>query len=154
MKRIYVGLCLLLGMSTEAGWAQKARMNLLLNNQDLSYEVRYEDQLVISPSPLGLNVDNQWLGKDVTFKPATNTTQDGIKTYVVQRQGQTMFHVELQEFDDGVAFRYRIPAKGPKCIYGEATSRLLFLPRHAPGTPAVRSNTVGSKLIKSVKQIN
>ena len=25
MKRIYVGLCLLLGMSTEAGWAQKAR---------------------------------------------------------------------------------------------------------------------------------
>lgn len=122
MKRIYVGLCLLLGMSTEAGWAQKARMNLLLNNQDLSYEVRYEDQLVISPSPLGLNVDNQWLGKDVTFKPATNTTQDGIKTYVVQRQGQTMFHVELQEFDDGVAFRYRIPAKGPKCIYGEATS--------------------------------
>lgn len=122
MKRIYVGLCLLLGMSTEAGWAQKARMNLLLNNQDLSYEVRYEDQLVISPSPLGLNVDNQWLGKDVTFKPATNTTQEGIKTYVVQRQGQTMFHVELQEFDDGVAFRYRIPAKGPKCIYGEATS--------------------------------
>ena len=122
MKRIYVGLCLLLGMSTEAGWAQKARMNLLLNNQDLSYEVRYEDQLVISPSPLGLNVDNQWLGKDVTFKPAINTTQEGIKTYVVQRQGQTMFHVELQEFDDGVAFRYRIPAKGPKCIYGEATS--------------------------------
>ena len=122
MKRIYVGLCLLLGMSTSAGWAQKARMNLLLNNQDLSYEVRYEDQLVISPSPLGLNVDNQWLGKDVTFKPATNTTQDGIKTYVVQRQGQTMFHVELQEFDDGVAFRYRIPAKDPKCIYGEATS--------------------------------
>lgn len=86
MKRIYVGLCLLLGMSTEAGWAQKARMNLLLNNQDLSYEVRYEDQLVIPPSPLGLNVDNQWLGKDVTFKPATNTTQEGIKTYVVQRQ--------------------------------------------------------------------
>ena len=69
MKRIYVGLCLLLGMSTEAGWAQKARMNLLLNNQDLSYEVRYEDQLVISPSPLGLNVDNQWLGKDVNPRP-------------------------------------------------------------------------------------
>ena len=118
-------------------------MNLLLNNQDLSYEVRYEDQLVISPSPLGLNVDNQWLGKDVTFKPATNTSQDGIKTYVVQRQGQTMFQPS--------ATGYR-----PKVLNVSMEKRLhlLFLPRHAPGTPAVRSNTVGSKLIKSVKQIN
>lgn len=121
-KRIYINLCLFIIISIEICLGQKAQMNLLLDNDELSYEIRYDNKLIISSSPLGINVDNQWLGKNVTYKNETNTSKNNIKTYSIQKQGQTILYLDVQEFDDGIAFRYRIPTDGPKCIYGEATS--------------------------------
>ena len=74
-KRIYINLCLFIIINIDICLGQKAQMNILLDNNELSYEVRYDNKLIISSSPLGINVDNQWLGKNVTYKNETNTSK-------------------------------------------------------------------------------
>ncbi len=102
-------------------WGQKAQMNLSIEKERLSYNVSYEGRSVIDSSPLGLNVDNVLLGKDVNITPV-ETKEQGGKCYEVKHKGTLSFYIDVREFDDGVAFRYRIPSEGPRCIYGEQTA--------------------------------
>lgn len=102
-------------------WAQKARMSLGIEKNKLSYEVTYEGRSIISSSPLGLNVDNCMLGQEVTVNSPV-LTGPGQACYEIKRNGVLSFYVDVREFDDGVAFRYRIPSEGPRCIYGEQTA--------------------------------
>ena len=88
----------------------------------LSFEVSYNKKVVIPSSPLGLNVDNRILGKGVSVTPVMSQSGNGIKTYEVKHTDGSLLYVDVRESDDGVAFRYRLPADGPKCIYGEQTT--------------------------------
>lgn len=101
--------------------AQKAQMSLGIEKEGLTYEVSYEGRSVIASSPMGLNVDNCLLGKGVTIVPLA-AEEPGKECYEIRREGALSFYVDVREFDDGVAFRYRIPSEGPRCIYGEQTS--------------------------------
>ncbi|WP_370848192.1 glycoside hydrolase family 97 N-terminal domain-containing protein [Phocaeicola coprophilus] len=51
----------------------------------------------------------------------TESSDESIRSYLANGVHNS-FYVDIREFDDGIAFRYRIPANGPKCVYGESTS--------------------------------
>lgn len=110
----------LFALSPALLWAQKAELNLHVVGGRLCYDVEYQGRTVVSSSPLGLNVDRNPLGEEARIV-ATDSTGKGV-TYTIERtDGQTYF-VDTRRFDDGVALRYRIPADGPRCIYGEQTA--------------------------------
>lgn len=119
MKNRFVYVGVVMALSSASLWAQKARMALDIKENQLSFEVAYEGKRVISSSPLGLNVDNCTLGKGVTLSASV---QSEGTCYVVERDGEVSWYIDVREFDDGVAFRYRIPSDGPRCIYGEQTA--------------------------------
>lgn len=97
-------------------------MNIRVNpvNQ-LVFSLSYGEESVILESPLGLNVDNQPLGKEVGIINQTEG-KGGCTTYTLQQAEGDIFYLDTRIFPDGVALRYRIPTEGPKCIYGEETS--------------------------------
>lgn len=103
--------------------AQKSRMVIKTNSDTLSFEVKYRGNTVITSSPLGLNIDKRMNGIGVK-SDGVRLIKDGTgdKTYQVQHSDGRTFEIDVREFDDGVAFRYRIPAKGNVCIYGEQTA--------------------------------
>ena len=90
-------------------------------DKQLVLDVSYEENSVIREAPLGLNVDHRQLGKDVQLlnkeKKENNTL-----VYELQQADGSRFHMDIRIFPDGIALRYRIPAEGPVCIYGEETS--------------------------------
>lgn len=118
-KLLFIGI---LGVVSANVLAQKARLNLMNDGDHLSFEVSYNKKVVIPSSPLGLNVDNRILGKGVSVTPVMSQSGNGIKTYEVKHTDGSLLYVDVRESDDGVAFRYRLPADGPKCIYGEQTT--------------------------------
>lgn len=118
-KLLFIGI---LGAVSTNVLAQKARLNLMNEGDHLSFEVSYNKKVVIPSSPLGLNVDNRILGKGVSVTPVMSQSGNGIKTYEVKHTDGSLLYVDVRESDDGVAFRYRLPADGPKCIYGEQTT--------------------------------
>ena len=118
-KLLFIGI---LGVVSANVLAQKARLNLMNDGDHLSFEVSYNKKVVIPSSPLGLNVDNRILGKGVSVTPVMSQSGNGIKTYEVKHTDGSLLYGDVRESDDGVAFRYRLPADGPKCIYGEQTT--------------------------------
>lgn len=99
--------------------AQKATVGLSADGGKLNYKVSYNGKTPVPASPLGMKVDNICLGTDI----ASFSKNPGAETsYTVKRQDGSSFYVDVREFDDGVALRYRIPADGPKCIYSEQTA--------------------------------
>lgn len=118
-KLLFIGI---LGAVSANVLAQKARLNLMNDGDHLSFEVSYNKKVVIPSSPLGLNVDNRILGKGVSVTPVMSQSENDIKTYEVKHTDGSLLYVDVRESDDGVAFRYRLPADGPKCIYGEQTT--------------------------------
>ena len=99
--------------------AQKATVGLSADGGKLNYKVSYNGKTPFPASPLGMKVDNICLGTDI----ASFSKNPGAETsYTVKRQDGSSFYVDVREFDDGVALRYRIPADGPKCIYSEQTA--------------------------------
>lgn len=99
--------------------AQKATVGLSADGGKLNYKVSYNGKTPVPASPLGMKVDNICLGTDI----ASFSKNPGAETsYTVKRKDGSSFYVDVREFDDGVALRYRIPADGPKCIYSEQTA--------------------------------
>lgn len=99
--------------------AQKATVGLSADGGKLNYKVSYNGKTPVPASPLGMKVDNICLGTDIesfSKNPGAETS------YTVKRKDGSSFYVDVREFDDGVALRYRIPADGPKCIYSEQTA--------------------------------
>lgn len=101
--------------------AQQAKMNLEVKANQLSFEVSYKGEPVISSSALGMNVDNDLLGHKAEII-SVDTTTNQYKTYTIEGQRGLTYYIDAWEFDDGAALRYRIPSEGPKCVYNEQTS--------------------------------
>lgn len=101
--------------------AQQAKMNLGIEENQLCFEVSFNGKPTILSSPLGMNVDNNLLGKDVQIS-SVNENATHYKTYTLSKKDGLIYYIDTWEFDDGVAMRYRIPAQSPLCIYSEQTS--------------------------------
>lgn len=117
--------CLLggiLGVFSISIWAQNARLNLLHEKNRLSFEVRFHEKTVIPSSPLGLNIDNRVLGQELASVPSLISSDNGIKCYEIKHKDGSTLYLDIRESDDGIAFRYRIPANGPRCVYEEKTT--------------------------------
>ena len=104
----------------------------------LRYTVTFKEQPVVLPSPLGITVNAQDLGQDAEL--GTVTTRDFEEVYPVagvHAQALNRYHeatvqltggpahilwtLEVRTFDDGIAWRYRVPGTGDRTINGEAT---------------------------------
>lgn len=102
----------------------------------LTWSLRQSRQTLIEPSPLGLNVDGQDLGEAaVPGKPKTRTIRErypwrGGKRWainhcrvaelpIVSGASRTPWTLELRVFNDGFAWRYRVPGQGSRRVKGE-----------------------------------
>lgn len=101
--------------------AQQAKMNLEIEENQLCFEVSFNGKPTILSSPLGMNIDNNLLGKDVQIS-SVNENATHYKTYTLSKKDGLIYYIDTWEFDDGVAMRYRIPTQSPRCIYSEQTS--------------------------------
>jgi Glycosyl-hydrolase 97 N-terminal/Glycoside hydrolase 97/Glycosyl-hydrolase 97 C-terminal, oligomerisation len=110
----------------------------------LVYTVSFKGSTVIEESPLGITVEGVDLGAAVTLGPVTRSTVNetypwrGVKSVAVNHfkgailevtgASQKLF-LEVRVFNDGIAFRYRVPGTGARTISGEATR--FTLPLHS-----------------------
>lgn len=120
MKKKALSVFILAALISPAMEAQQSKMNVKVESGDLCFDVLFQGQEVISTSALGMNIDNNQYGRGVRIH-SVNQTQEGHKTYTIEKKDQTSYQLEVREFDDGIALRYHIPANGPRCIYGEET---------------------------------
>lgn len=90
-------------------------------DKQLVFGVSYGGYSVIGEAPLGLNVDRRQLGKEVKLI-SKESSVDNTTVYQIQQTDGSRFYLDTRVFSDGIALRYRIPADGPMCIYGEETS--------------------------------
>lgn len=120
MKCIFYCASLFL-LASGSVFAQKSRMNVFLQQNELMFNVSYNDRPVIENSSLGIIMDNCPYGKNIKSFSETESSDESIRSYLANGVHHS-FYVDVREFDDGIAFRYRIPANGPKCVYGESTS--------------------------------
>ncbi|MGN6643818.1 MAG: glycoside hydrolase family 97 N-terminal domain-containing protein, partial [Verrucomicrobiota bacterium] len=105
----------------------------------VSYAVKYQGSVVIEPSPLGITVDGVDLGNGVragtakrgeiseTFRVfgvhsvATNHCRT-LALPMVHKASGTKYQLELRAYDDGFAWRYRIPGDGIRTVNRETSS--------------------------------
>lgn len=105
---------------------------------NLSYRVTFKKQPVVLPSALGVLLDGQNLGSRVTLgkasrrsaketyatfgndNTATNEYQEALLP-VTGGAKPTPWTLEVRAYNDGVAYRYRIPGSGKRYIEGEAS---------------------------------
>lgn len=119
----------------------QSRIKLTLapsQSSSLTYSVSVQGQIAIEPSPLGILVDARDLGQGATLgKAATRSFREtyavnGVHTRALNSYREAIFPVrsglnrtpwqlEVRVFDDGVALRYRVPAKGKHRVDGETT---------------------------------
>lgn len=103
----------------------------------LTVSVRFRGRTALAPSDLGVVVDGKNLGQNVTLgRPATHVVREKYATRGVHRValnhyreailpvtvGSVPWTLELRVFDDGVAYRYRVPGSGDRRIDGEASA--------------------------------
>ena len=109
------------------------------SNRPLTFKVSHGGKIVVEPSPLGISIDGQALGSGVSVgSPKRNRVQEryawrGVKSEAVNNcivfeipithlSTGTNWMLEARVFDDGVAYRYRVPGKGRRRVGGEASS--------------------------------
>ena len=88
--------------------------------QTLHFNVTYQGKAVIFDSPLGLNVDNKELGEKVILQSVLQ--EDPSHAILILINDRKQYYLEARAFPDGIAFRYCLPATGPKGIFGESTA--------------------------------
>jgi alpha-glucosidase len=108
----------------------------------LDYEVTFNGHEVVSPSPLGVTVDGKDLGDQAAL--GTETKSENNATYpvlgvhstatdhdnedaisITGGAGKTAWMLEVRVFNDGAAYRYRVPGAGDRTLIGESTSWVL-----------------------------
>ncbi|HWD92611.1 MAG TPA: glycoside hydrolase family 97 catalytic domain-containing protein [Verrucomicrobiae bacterium] len=105
--------------------------------EHLSYTVNFHGRPVLGKAELGIIVDSKDLGGDVTLegKPERSVIDEryptrGVHDVAVNHcnvavinltSGSTQWQLEARVFNDGVAFRYRVPGSGTRHINGEST---------------------------------
>lgn len=82
--------------------AQQAKMNIGIEAGQLNFDVSFKGQPVILSSPLGMNIDNHLLGKEVK-NSTVSTTSGKYKTYTIEQKDGNTYYIDSWEFDDGVA---------------------------------------------------
>lgn len=103
----------------------------------LNYAVKFRDASVMEASALGITVDGQDLGHNALFagKPELSTVKEtyptrGMHTNALNhyrtamiplRGGEVRWQLEVRAYDDGVAYRYRVPGSGQRRINGESS---------------------------------
>lgn len=103
----------------------------------LSYAVKFRGVTVVESSALGIAVDNCDLGAAATFsgKPDSSIMKESYATCGVHtnalnhyraitipvRSSAVAWQLELRAYDDGVAYRYRVPGAGKRRINGESS---------------------------------
>ena len=105
----------------------------------LALKVSLDKRDVLPWSPLGVTVDGRDLGKGlITGKPATRTFKERYPVQGLHAEALNHFReaviplldaqenpaafLELRAFNDGVAYRYRIPGSGTRTVNGEASA--------------------------------
>jgi alpha-glucosidase len=107
-------------------------------NGATTYQVVYKGKPVILPSTIGITVDGQNLGQGATLgTPATRSFNETYRVWGVHSQATNSFNeavvpvtsgtaktpwqLEMRAFNDGFAYRYRVPLQGAHRIDGEAS---------------------------------
>ncbi len=115
--------------------------------QRLTLAMRNGDVDVVLPSPLGVLVDDHDTGLGVTVGAVFQRTIHeelpcrGVKSTAVNHcieyripvtmtDTSQLWTLEVRVFDDGVAYRYRVPGDGQRRLRGESTA--WRLPKDAP----------------------
>jgi alpha-glucosidase len=105
--------------------------------EHLKYSATFHGKTVLNDSAIGITVDGKDLGKSAEFsgKPETKTINETYPTRGVHNRainhctsavipvnaGGTAWQFELRVFNDGVAYRYRVPGNGTRHINGESS---------------------------------
>jgi len=107
------------------------------DKQELQYDLSFHGENVISPSLLGLVLNDDTLGENVSFKlvdkqiidekyftrSVHNTAQNEAVQYTYEvRSAKTNWKLQTRLYNDGFAFRYLIPNKGNAVVNKELTS--------------------------------
>jgi alpha-glucosidase len=103
-----------------------------------TYQVSFKGRTVIAPSALGITVDGQNLGQLVSVAPAATssfretypvrgghtTAVNAYNETIIPLTGgaqKTAWQLEMRAFNDGIAYRYRVPGTGTHKIDGESS---------------------------------
>lgn len=100
--------------------AQQAKVELGIADGNLNCSVSYKGQKLMSGARLGIHVDHERLGKGAEIVSVQEHASG--RTYLVKNSSGRNLNVDVREFDDGIALRYRFPSDAPCCIYGEETT--------------------------------
>lgn len=113
----------------------------------LTWSLERAGRAVIEPSPLGITVNGADLGSGVTVgEPEIRVINEpypwrGVKNQATNHchayrlpvrhvASATEWHLEVRVFDDGFAYRYRVPGRGQRTVQSEASAWVL--PENAP----------------------
>lgn len=107
-------------------------------HEHLQYSIAHHGRVRLEPAPIGVRVDDRDLGASANLgQPRTRTLSEvfpwrGNKRTAtnhcqvfeipVQTQDGPQWTLEARVFDDGAAFRYRVPGTGARRITGESTA--------------------------------
>ncbi|MFD1674599.1 glycoside hydrolase family 97 protein [Alicyclobacillus fodiniaquatilis] len=117
----------------------RIRLTLTLANEgSLTYSVLQDEHVMIEPSPLGLSTSVADFREGMTYlSHTTKTVQEaydligGKTSKAVDHYNELTLkfrkqiyelHVILRAYDDGIAYRYKVPGTGAISIYGEASA--------------------------------
>ena len=109
------------------------------SSKRLTYIVQYNGKTIVAPSILGITIDQKDLGQGVEIgTPSFVLTNDkypwkGVHALAVNHYREAIipvrhlssgirYQLEIKAFDDGIAFRYVVPAKAVSTVEGEASS--------------------------------
>ena len=110
----------------------KVVVNLYLADDDLYFDVHFNEDACVKESALGLNIDNHFLGEDVRVQEFKCEKQGDYYTNATLSLQHTLsqinYFLDVRVFPDGIALRYRIPSKVQRCVYNEQTT-FSFLPQ-------------------------
>lgn len=111
----------------------------VLPGERLSYSAKFGGEAVVETSQLGIAVDGNDLGVNVslTGKPAMKEFKEhyparGVHTTAINHfraavipltggENKVPWQLEVRAYDDGVAYRYRVPGEGKRHINGESS---------------------------------
>lgn len=102
--------------------AQNSRINIEKSGDKLNCSILYDGEKVFSDVNLGINVDKELLGLGSGSEILSTECAKDFRTYIIGKDKCRNLKIDVKEFDDGVALRYRFASDKPCCIYGEETS--------------------------------
>ena len=112
----------------------------VLPGERLRYAVKFGESTVVEPSALGLTLDGKDLGETVAFRGKAEikeinesyktrgvhaTARNRCRSAVIPLSGgeaKKAWQLEVRAYDDGVAYRYRVPVVGSHHIDGESSA--------------------------------